>query len=164
MIPVVPHHKVGAGRHRHGTKIVLILQRRNEMGHLFQKDIRLLLPLTISIKDAIFHLDDIPRETHHPFNKILGFILGKLKYNHIAMTWHAKRQEDQIGPRNSDPVDKLVDQNMIANVQRRDHRSGRNFIGLNQKSANQQGKNNGDDQRLCIFTQRGLRRFFFREG
>jgi len=63
MIPVVPHYKIfliPQGKGRHGKPPVIVLRRQVLFLKLF----------LIPVDNIVFHLDNVPRQTHQALDKI----------------------------------------------------------------------------------------------
>ena len=94
---------------------------------------------------------------HDTFNKIFCFVFWVDKNDDIIAFWICPFKENGIERiRETQTIGKLTHQNMVPDLQRREHRAGWNLEGLDDKASNKQGKKQSDQQRFGIFAKYGF--------
>jgi hypothetical protein len=156
MIAIISHHKIGILGHRDRAKIVSGLTIMWINIWIPVNGIGLIHRLPIYINLLVANLHTVPWLPNHPLYKVLTFILRKLENNNIAVFWFADWNQDFIGKRDLNSIDKLVDQNVIPYGERVHHRPGGNLEGLNDKGPDHQSKKDCNQQCLGIFSERGF--------
>ncbi len=156
VVAVIPHDKIGVLGNGDRSKIIPGLSLSGIDDKILMNGIGLVQRFLIHIHLFIKDLHHIPRLPNDPFNEVLTFILRIFENDHVSSFRLAERNQDLIRKGNLDPVDKLIDQDMIPNVQSLDHRTGGNFKGLNHKGPNEERQDNRNDQRLGILSECGF--------
>ena len=96
-----------------------------------------LIRYAVDKKLLIANLHLVTSDRHDPLNKVFGFIFWIDKNNHVIRVRSGPFEHQGlkwIGQAQS--VGKLADQNMIPNLERRQHGAGWNFERLNDKTPN----------------------------
>jgi hypothetical protein len=97
----------------------------------------------------------------------LPWIAGKADdaFDEISRLVFGEFEDDDVPASNrAEPIDELVDQEVIANSQRRLHGARRDHEGLKDERANRQSQQDGNDQRFCVLSEeRPVRPPQFRE-
>lgn len=79
-------------------------------------------------------------------------VLGKTKDDDIAtdrgLPWH----QEFAGKRHPQAIDEFIDQEMVADLQGRQHRPGGNLECLHDKGTDKESQQHGDDDRLDILS------------
>ena len=105
----------------------------------------------IDLDLLVADMDGVPRHTNDPFNKVLLGIFSELEHNDIPPFGVCDRDDREIQERDFHAVDNLVHKNVIPDEQGWLHGTGWYFEGLNYKSADEQGQNDGKEESLSIF-------------
>ncbi|BBG30647.1 Mg/Co/Ni transporter MgtE [Zymobacter palmae] len=92
--------------------------------------------LTVDGQRAVLVVDTITRYADHTLDEVLGWIDRIAEDDHIAALRHAHRQNLGVQHRQAKPIGKLVDGNEVADLQRWQHRAGRNLERFDHERAN----------------------------
>src|SRR3954471_13833087 len=171
LVAIVAHHEIGAIRNCHRPEIVARIDgavddpRIDSLGEWFivEHD-------PIHQHGFIAKLHGIARCPHHPFDEILFFVFGKpedddvsplrlAEFNEclrsVAINGRERRLKLALtGPLNA--VRQFADQDMISNQQCRNHRTGGNLEGLDDKHPDRKGQEHRHDNGFCIFAKKRL--------
>jgi len=154
VIPVVPHDEKVALRDGDGTEAGGGLKR----GCIYP--VLVLEQCPIDIDRAPENFDPIAREANHAFNKIFARIHGVDKYNDIIPVRMLNGNDRLSDKRELDPVDEFVDQNVIAHQQGWFHGARGYLESLHDKRSYKQGKEDGNDCSLRVFSENALFLYF----
>ncbi len=152
VVSVIPHHEIGIFRHRHRPEIVTSGDDALRDGVVAPIDIGLLLLHLVDIQGLFSDFYRIARNANDSLNEVFGFVLWKTKNHHIPPLRTGDRDQDNVGKREFDAVDKLIDEDMVSDAQGRNHRAGRNLKGLNHEGTDKQGQNNRDNEGFCVLS------------
>ena len=115
--------------------------------------------------DADFLVPDlnyIAGNADNPFDIVQFRILGKLEHDDVVGLGSGNGDERRAGERHLHPVDELADQDMVADLQGRQHGPGGYLEGLDDEGADDQGKDDSNADRLEVLAEdRFLRCKFF---
>src|SRR5215469_612566 len=121
--------------------------------------------VTVEPYVSVLHLDGVAGQADDTFYEILGAVGRKNEDHHVAAMDRLEihqvpsiRQPRDLEPQNrvwhADPVDHLVDQNVVADEQSRLHGARGNFVRLDKERANEDRKHQRDCERFGIFARR----------
>lgn len=100
--------------------------------------------------------DRVSGESDDPLDEILAFVHRIDENDHIPSAWFTDGDQGGTDKRDLDPVDKLVDEDVISYQQGRLHGARRDLKSLNDKRSNKQGQQNGNRCSLCILPKGAL--------
>src|SRR5579863_5193005 len=133
--------------------------------------VRIVRQRTIAVKLAVLDLDRIARDADYALDKVLGRIGREHKHYYVAPMYRLEL-EDVMPPRNfickrrqskkrigqTQAVDKFVDDDMVADQQRRLHRARGYLVGLQEEGAQDYRERQRDDERLRVLARGRLLR------
>lgn len=163
MVAVVSHDEVGIFRNgdraevipiRHGVRRTVVLV----------DGVRFVLFPAVQVKFFILHLDGVSRKPHDPFDEIFRLIFREAEDDDVASMRLPDRNQCHVGKGETDSIDEFVHQDMIADVQRRNHRARRNLKRLHDERPDHQCQNDGDDQGFGVLPNRRFQLVLFRQG
>src|SRR6185437_6331097 len=160
-VAVVTHHEELTGRHR-GRRIIVT---HRELRALARRDLEVRMRIghrrTIEEHLAVLHLHGIAGDSNDALDEVLGRVERKNEHHHVAAADRRKmhqvvavrnlarkRGEAEKRVRHPQPVADLVDHDMVADRERRLHRARRYLVGLDEKSAQNDREDEGDDDRF----------------
>ena len=106
--------------------------------------------LAVDVDLLVPNLDRVSGQADHPLDKVFVFILGKHENDNVPALWAGNGDKNDIKIGDMHPIDKLVDQDVIADLKRGDHRPGRNFKCLHDEGPYHQGQENRNDKGFPI--------------
>src|SRR5262245_26251494 len=116
---------------------------RMRIVHRLAVDIDLLRP----------YFDRITRHGDHPLDKVLRLVLGKYEHHHVTAIRPGVIDQIFFQERQADAVGELVDQDMVTDLQRRNHRSGGNLERLDDKGPDEQRQDQRHDDRFGVLAE-----------
>ena len=105
----------------------------------------------VNNKAFIFDLDGIPAYPDNPLDEILGPVFGINKNDNFSSFGVTDRHQGVPKIGHLDPVAELADQDVVADQQGWFHGTGRDLEVLYHKGAAEEGNENGNDYRFCVF-------------
>jgi hypothetical protein len=99
--------------------------------------------------------------SNDPFNKILRGIERKNEYNNIPSLRFFGLEKLPIRIRDSYPINKFVDQQVVSHQQRPLHRAGRDFKSLDNKGSDKKSDQNRNEDRFQILFKKTFLLHFF---
>ena len=156
VIPVIPHHKKGILRDREGSKVIPRLCLPLINCKIPVNGIGFFQRLSINRHLLVVDLHHISGSSNHALDEIFTFIFRKLKDDHISSLGFAEGNQYLVREWNLDPIDELVNQDMISNIQGFDHGAGGDFKSLNHEGPDEEGQNHRNEQCLGILPEGGL--------
>src|SRR5581483_2589372 len=116
---------------------------------------------------AVLDLNPISGEADDALDEVLVAVLWRNEHddvspvdrseaNEVAAIGDAWDAEAEDGVGDADAVGDLADEDMVADEQRRLHRARRYHVGLEDEGADEEGEDEGDEQRFGILAERGL--------
>jgi hypothetical protein len=109
----------------------------------------------LSVDEDLFiaDFDLVSSRTYNSFNIVEFRIPGKLENNNVIGLRISHRKDYRTRKGHFHTIDKFTDKNMVTDLQGRQHRSGGDLKGLNNKSANEKSENKRYDNGFCIFSK-----------
>ena len=107
----------------------------------------------IDIKLFVFAFDDIAGHPHHSLDKIFLGVHRILKYNDVPPLGRFNGKDRFLPIRKLNPVNKFINQDMIADLKRLLHGTRWYFKGLHHKCAYKQGNQNSHEDGFNIFSK-----------
>src|SRR5215467_14511021 len=108
-------------------------------------------------REALVLVDDlVPREPHDSLDVIDRRVLGKAEYHHVAPLGLPDRNDLLVDEREPYSVRELVDEDEVADQQRRYHRPRGNLERLHHERAQQEHNQDDREEALGIFDPPGL--------
>ena len=95
----------------------------------------------VDVDFLVYYLNRLERQAYYSFDEILRTVVGILEYDNIKSFRRLDWYNLFIDNRDPDPVNELVDKDMVPDQQSGFHGTGRNFESLDDKSADKKGKN-----------------------
>ena len=88
---------------------------------------------------SVERFDLVAGQGDDPFDEILLGTLGELKDDDVAVVGRQTRKEPRVGERHHRAIGRFVDENVIADLERRHHRRARYFESLDDERSQDQG-------------------------
>lgn len=152
LIAVVSHHEEAVWRNLEWPHIVSLAGNRRQNSGVAVNRIGFRKRLIIDKHLLVLNPYRIPGQADYPLNEVFGRVDGIAEYDNILALGFTDVQKFFIPVRESDPVDKLVDQEVVTNEQRRLHGAGWNLECLNNKRTDHQGQEKSNDNGFGVIT------------
>src|SRR5665647_920575 len=130
IVPVIAHDKDFARWHRHRSEIITRSGSGRENKGVLIDPVGIYKGFAVDRYFFIPDLDDITGNGDDSFDVIQFRVFGKLKHHDIVRFWIRDRYQCRSGERYFHPIDEFTDQDVIPDLERWQHRTGRNFEGL----------------------------------
>ena len=150
------YDKKGIFRHRDWTEIVPGLGPGRKDVRVRFNGIVFNERFAVDVNRLVVAFDDVAGHADNPFNEILLRLYRELKNNDVSPLGVLERNDHLLQIWQLDAVDKLVDQNVIADQQRVFHRSGGNLEGLHHEGANEKCQQNSHENGFDVLPQPAL--------
>src|SRR5213080_1172595 len=158
LVAVVAHHEDGAGRH---AVRAVVLPAAGHPARRRKGGVRVVPWLPVDVDLLAPHLDRLPADGDDTLDEVLRAVLRPDEDDHVAgarLVQPGQLSERDLRQRDLDPraVDELVHQDVVANLQRRQHRPRRDLESLHDEHADEEREQESDAERLRVLTRRRL--------
>jgi hypothetical protein len=103
-----------------------------------------------------FDLDDVARHADDALDEVLGRVLGIFEHDDVAVLRVGQGQDDLVGEGDMGAVEKLVDEQVVADEQGVEHGARGNLEGLDNEGPDDEGQDQGAGQGFNVFPQHFL--------
>ncbi len=148
LVSVIPHDKKVPLGYYHRAEIVSWTYRRRKYVRIGVLDIRFFEEFAIYIDLFVSDLDAVSRKPYDTLYEVQLGVFGKDKDNHFFTFGDTSFDPYIAGNGVAYAVDHLINQDMVSYQEGGDHRARRDFEGLDEKGADEQGQYEGQGNGL----------------
>ena len=106
--------------------------------------------LAVDVELLLLHLDDVARQADHALDVVDAVVVGPLEDDDVAPLGLGVLQDLGVGEGDAEAVGELRDEDVVADLQRRDHRARGDLERLDDEGAQEQRHRHGHADRLRV--------------
>ena len=144
VVPVVAHHEVGVRRHLHRRALADAEALLPLPPRVVDRAAARLRGLAVHVDLLVLDVEVLAADRDDPLDEVARLV-------------HRVLEDDDVAPlRSREPVDELVDQDVVAHQEGRDHRAGGDLERLDDERPDEQREQHRDEDRLGVLAEDGL--------
>ena len=148
LVTIVPHHEEMTWGDFYRAKVVPRTYLSGKNVGISVDDVGLIKGKTVYKDFLVVDLYHVSGKAYHPFYEVKLSVFGKDEDDHVFSFGGFALDPKLPGDGIPHPVNELVDQDVIPHKEGRDHGAGGDFKGLDEKSADEKGKDQRQDYGL----------------